>query len=30
MDVLIKVCPALNVNFEDIMELVPDAAGERK
>ena len=23
MDVLIKVCSALNVNFEDIMELVP-------
>jgi len=24
MDVLIKVCTALNVNFGDIMELVPD------
>jgi putative transcriptional regulator len=24
MDVLIKVCTALNVGFEDIMELVPD------
>ncbi len=28
MDVLIKVCSALSVNFEDIMELVPDTAGE--
>lgn len=24
MDVLIKVCTALDVGFEDIMELVPD------
>ena len=24
MDVLIKVCTALNVGFEDVMELVPD------
>ncbi|NLB74771.1 MAG: helix-turn-helix transcriptional regulator [Firmicutes bacterium] len=24
MDVLIKVCTALNVGFEDIMELVPE------
>ncbi|MDD2234118.1 MAG: helix-turn-helix transcriptional regulator [Desulfitobacteriaceae bacterium] len=30
MDVLIKVCTALNVGFEDIMELVPDTAEERK
>jgi len=32
MDVLIKVCEALNVNFEDIMELVPDKSreGEKK
>lgn len=28
MDVLIKVCSALNVNFEDIMELVPNTAGK--
>ena len=28
MDVLIKVCSALNVNFEDIMELVPDTDGK--
>jgi len=30
MDVLIKVCSALNVNFEDIMELVPNTSGEGK
>jgi putative transcriptional regulator len=31
MDVLIKVCSALSVNFEDIMELVPDTTtAERK
>ena len=30
MDVLIKVCSALKVNFEDIMELVPKTTEERK
>lgn len=29
MDVLIKVCTALNVGFEDIMELVPNLTGEK-
>ena len=28
MGVLIKVCSALNVNIEDIMELVPNTAGK--
>ncbi|MBP6886491.1 MAG: helix-turn-helix transcriptional regulator [Oscillospiraceae bacterium] len=27
MDVLIKICTALGVDFGDIMELVPDARG---
>jgi len=30
MDVLVKVCTALNVDFKDIMELVPNTAEERK
>jgi len=30
MDVLVKVCSALGVDFSDIMELVPDANQERK
>lgn len=30
MDVLVKVCSALDVSFEDIMELVPSMPGERK
>ena len=30
MEVLIKICSALGVRFEDIMELVPAAAEERK
>ena len=31
MDVLVKVCTALGVDFKDIMELVPKiTAGERK
>ena len=30
MDVLIKVCSALNVNFEDIMELVPDTTKKER
>ncbi len=30
MDVLIKVCTALNVDFGDIMELVPNKTEERK
>jgi len=30
MDVLVKVCTALNVDFKDIMELVPNTAAERK
>jgi DNA-binding Xre family transcriptional regulator len=29
MDVLIKVCTALNVGFEDIMELVSDTIDEK-
>jgi len=28
MDVLIKICSALSVDFKDIMELVPDTAGK--
>jgi len=32
LDVLIKVCSALDVNFEDVIELVPEPAaqGEHK
>lgn len=30
MDVLVKVCTALSVDFTDIMELVPDTDHERK
>ena len=30
MDVLVKVCTALNVDFKDIVELVPNTAEERK
>ena len=30
MDVLVKVCTALDVDFKDIMELVPNTAEERK
>lgn len=30
MDVLIKVCTALDVDFADIMELVPKIEGERR
>ncbi|MGI6686430.1 MAG: helix-turn-helix domain-containing protein [Bacillota bacterium] len=30
MDVLIKVCSALNVNIEDIMELVPNTKVEER
>jgi len=30
MDVLIKVCSALGVNFEDIMELVPTTTAEER
>jgi DNA-binding Xre family transcriptional regulator len=30
MDVLIKICRTLGVNLEDIMELVPNTADERK
>jgi len=30
MDVLVKVCTALGVDFKDIMELVPNMAEERK
>ncbi len=30
MDVLVKVCTALSVDFKDIMELVPNTAEERK
>jgi len=30
MDVLVKVCSALGVDFSDIMELVPDADQGRK
>ena len=29
MDVLIKVCTSLNVDFSDIMELVPDQTIEK-
>ncbi len=28
MDVLLKICAALQVNVEDIMEFVPDAVSE--
>ncbi|MGF7145057.1 DNA-binding Xre family transcriptional regulator [Anaerotaenia torta] len=27
MEVLVKVCTALGVDFKDIMELVPDSTG---
>ena len=30
MDVLVKVCTALGVDFKDIMELVPNMVEERK
>jgi DNA-binding Xre family transcriptional regulator len=30
MDVLIKICSALGVRFEDIMELVPASSEGRK
>ena len=30
MDVLIKVCTALGVDFKDIMELVPNMVEERE
>ena len=30
MDVLVKVCSALDVSFEDIMELVPNISEEGK
>jgi putative transcriptional regulator len=30
MDVLVKVCTALGVDFKDIMELVPNMVKERK
>ncbi len=30
MDVLVKVCSTLNVDFSDIMELVPSTVDERK
>lgn len=30
MDVLIKVCSALKVNIEDIMELIPNTAVEER
>jgi DNA-binding Xre family transcriptional regulator len=30
MDVLIKVCSALAVNFEDIMELVPNTTAKER
>ncbi|MDD4679624.1 MAG: helix-turn-helix transcriptional regulator [Clostridia bacterium] len=30
MDVLIKVCSALGVNFEDIMELIPSTTVEER
>lgn len=30
MDVLVKVCTALGVDFKDIMELVPKTTKERK
>lgn len=29
MDVLIKICTALNVDFGDIMELVPDSIAKK-
>ncbi len=30
MDVLVKVCTALGVDFKDIMELVPNMGKERE
>jgi DNA-binding Xre family transcriptional regulator len=30
MDVLIKVCSALGVSFEDIMELIPSTTAEER
>lgn len=30
VEVLVKICNALDCSFEDIMELIPEEAGERQ